>query len=157
MDGIISNGSYTVNWIEQGREPVEELFSDDYETVETERRIVFSSRFWRQSRKRIGKVKHTAVKTFNHVTYRAETVTWTSVNANGGVATRTVPITQELSYEIQGNAYLEGCVTCTTSRESGPNFSVTKVVKLADPLIANTVSTVEWGDWSAWSPTLPGE
>jgi len=140
--------SYTVNWIEQARNPQESGDSGSYETIQTESRLVlYNNRYWRQSRSRTGTVSYSSTTTFCQVTYKADTVTASGV---------TTQITASQAAEIQADAYTQGCVSCTTARESGPNFGVTKVEQLATPLVSTTTKSTTWEEWGDWGPTIPG-
>ncbi len=148
--------AYTVNWIEQGRNPVEIGDSGSYETIQTQHRVVWYTPtgrpaiLWRQSRQRSGVVDWTSQKTYAEITYKAVTVTATVNNVSA-----TTAITEAQAAAIQADAYATGCVSCTTARIAGGTFEVTKVVRAATPLVANGTSTTDWGEWGDWTPALP--
>lgn len=138
---------YTVNWIEQTRTPLSVNEVVPHEIFQTEYRyVLWMRRFYRQSRTRTGTRTSTTVKTLCRVTYKAETVT------SGGATTQ---ITEQQAKDIQRDAYANGCIECSTSREQGPNFSATKIVEEASPLISETSSTDEWEEWGDWTPPMP--
>lgn len=142
---------YTVNWIEQGRTPVEQNENQEFNTRQTQRRIVLSNgRYFRQSRTRNGVTTYTTVKTLCNITYKADTIT-----TEGGGEDVVTQITESQAAEIQAQVYEDGCVSCTTAREGGPVFAVTKVVESSTPLVASTTSETTWEDWGDWEPTLP--
>lgn len=147
---------YVVNWIEQGRTPVEVGASGSYETIETQHRVVWYTPpgkpaiLWRQSRQRTGTVDWTSTTTYAEITYRAGTVTATMNNVSS-----TTCVTEAQAAAIQADAYDNGCVSCSTARAAGGTFEVTKVVRAATPLVANGTSTTDWGEWGDWTPALP--
>ena len=135
--------SYTVNWIEQGRAASESDESGEYEVFQTEHRIVLSNgHYFRQSRTRTGTKSYSSKRVFAEITYKAVT---TSLGA----------ITETQAAEIQRDAYATGCENCTTAREQGPTFSVTKIVRASTPLSAQGTSSTTWNEWGEWGPTLP--
>ncbi len=140
--------AYTVNWIEQGRNPVEIGDSGSYDTIGVEYRYVVSGRrYYRQSRTRRGTVNWTSTRTMCDITYRAVTISQNGVTSQ---------ITAAQAEAIQADAYTStACQSCSTAREDGPNFSVTRVERAATPLVATGSSSTTWGEWSAWAPTLP--
>lgn len=139
--------SYSVNWIEQGRNPVETGDSGTYEVIDVQYRLALDNgRYYRQSRMRRGTVSWTSSVTYCDVTSRAVTV-----SASGA----TTQITAAQSAEIQADAYVQGCESCTTAREDGPNFSVTKVERAAAPLVSTGTKSTTWEDWGDWTPPLP--
>ena len=149
---------YTVNWIEQGRTPVEVGESGSYETIQTQHRVVWYTPtgkpacLWRQSRQRTGTVDWTSNVTYAEVTYKAGTISTTTNNV-----TAVMPVTEAQSAAIQADAYSNGCVSCSTARLAGGTFEVTKVVRVSTPLNGTGTSTTTWGDWSDWTPALPTE
>lgn len=138
---------YVVNWIEQGRNPIEIGDSGSYDVIGVDYRLAYSNgRYFRQTRTRRGVESWSRVETYCEVTYRAVTV-----SANGA----TTQITEAQSAEIMADAYTSGAKSCTTAREDGPNFSVTKVVRNSTPLATAGTASTEWEDWGAWVPALP--
>lgn len=134
---------YTVNWIEQGRTASENEESGEYEVFQTEHRIVNQSgHYFRQSRTRTGTTSYSRRNVYAEITYKA-------VTTSLGV------ITETQAAEIQRDAYTNGCENCTTAREQGPTFSVTKVVRDATPLSTQGTSSTAWNEWGDWGPTLP--
>jgi len=138
---------YTVNWIEQGRNPSEVSNESSREVFETEHRVTLHKhRFWRQSRSRKGTQTFNSKLVYADVTYVA-----TTVSSSGGKAA----ITRQQAEDIQKEVYSEGCVSCTTTHTEGATYSVTKVVRVATPLSGNTTSETEWEEWGEWTPALP--
>lgn len=141
--------AYTVNWIEQGRNPVETGDSGTYEVIDVAYRLAEDGgKFYRQSRSRRGTVSWSSSVTYCDVTYRAVTV------SESGATTQ---ITASQAAAIQVDAYQQGCKSCTTAREDGPNFSVTKVERETTPLVSTGAKSTTWEDWSDWTPPLPSE
>ncbi len=137
---------YTVNWMEQGRNPSEVSNSSSREVYDTEHRVVVKHhRYWRQSRSRKGTQTFDSKVVYADVTYVAITI-----SIQGGTTT----ITRQQAEDIQKDAYSQGCVSCTTAYTQGGNFSVTKVVREA-VLSGSTASEIEWEEWGEWTPTLP--